>query len=84
MQTKLTLRMDEAVIAGIKVYAEKTNRSVSKIVEDYFTGITKATTIAPDLYLYPISDDIRSMTGILPEGIDAKEEYREYLAGKHA
>jgi len=36
MKTKLTLRLDEAVIERAKAYAAKRGTSVSGLVEDYF------------------------------------------------
>ncbi len=36
MQTKLTLRLEESVIAGAKSFAKQSGRSVSQIVADYF------------------------------------------------
>ncbi len=39
MQTKLTLKVDESVIQSVKRYAKKHNRSLSKLVEDYFRNL---------------------------------------------
>lgn len=36
MQTKLTLRMEEELIARAKAFARRSGRSVSQIVADYF------------------------------------------------
>jgi hypothetical protein len=40
MDTKLTLKLDRAAINSAKIYAEKNNRSLSKLVEDYFKNLT--------------------------------------------
>ncbi|HOC29106.1 MAG TPA: DUF6364 family protein [Treponemataceae bacterium] len=40
METKLTLKLDQAVIQSAKQYAEENNRSLSKLVEDYFRNLT--------------------------------------------
>ena len=40
MDTKLTLKLDQAVITSAKKYAEDNNRSLSKLAEDYFKNLT--------------------------------------------
>jgi hypothetical protein len=39
METKLTLKLDQLVIKSAKEYAENNNRSLSKLVEDYFKNL---------------------------------------------
>ena len=41
MATKLTLTIDENVIVQAKKYAQKKNRSVSKIVEEYLKNVSE-------------------------------------------
>jgi Family of unknown function (DUF6364) len=41
MVTKLTLTIDEEVIVQAKKYAQKKNRSVSKIVEEYLKNVSE-------------------------------------------
>jgi hypothetical protein len=41
MVTKLTLTIDEDVIIQAKKYAQKKNRSVSKIVEEYLKNVSE-------------------------------------------
>jgi hypothetical protein len=41
METKLTLQMDQSVILSAKEYAESHNRSLSKIVENYFRKLVQ-------------------------------------------
>jgi hypothetical protein len=40
METKLTLKLDQTVIKSAKKYAEKNNRSLSKLVEDFFKNLS--------------------------------------------
>jgi hypothetical protein len=40
METKLTLKLDQTVIKSAKKYAENNNRSLSKLVEDYFKNLS--------------------------------------------
>ena len=39
METKLTLKLDKIVINSAKQYAEKNNKSLSKLVEDFFRNL---------------------------------------------
>ena len=39
METKLTLRLDQNVIKSAKEYAENNNKSLSKLVEDFFKAL---------------------------------------------
>lgn len=41
MNTKLTLRMDEDVIRGAKVYSARVGKSVSQLVEDYLAVLAR-------------------------------------------
>lgn len=41
MQTKLTLRLDDALIAQAKEYAKERGKSLSQIVADYFQLLTE-------------------------------------------
>jgi hypothetical protein len=40
MEAKLTLKLDQTVIKSAKKYAENNNRSLSKLVEDYFKNLS--------------------------------------------
>jgi hypothetical protein len=44
MESKLTLKLDQRVIKFAKEYAENNNRSLSKLVEDYFKNLSERTT----------------------------------------
>ena len=39
METKLTLRLDQMVIDSAKKYAARNNKSLSKLVEDFFKNL---------------------------------------------
>ena len=39
METKLTLKLDQGVIASAKEYAENNHKSLSKLVEDFFRNL---------------------------------------------
>jgi hypothetical protein len=39
METKLTLKLDQKVINSAKKYAKSNNKSLSKLVEDFFINL---------------------------------------------
>lgn len=61
MQTKLTLRLEEELIDQAKEYAEKTGKSVSQLVADYFQ-LLAGRKEAPPQQSAPVT---RSLRGIL-------------------
>jgi hypothetical protein len=62
METKLTLKLDQAVIKSAKKYAENNNRSLSKLVEDYFKNLSSENTQEEE---YPPL--IKKLSGIISE-----------------
>lgn len=41
MKTRLNITIEENILSEVKLYASKQNTSVSELVEDYFTTLTK-------------------------------------------
>jgi len=39
METKLTLKLDKSIIQSAKKYAKNNDKSLSKLVEDYFRNL---------------------------------------------
>lgn len=80
MTTKLTLRLDEALIQKAKAFAKKRGKSLSQLVADYFFLLQASS--QDDL------DDIgpltRSLKGILKGANLDEEDYRRYLEKKHS
>lgn len=94
MQSKLTLRMDEELIAQAKVHAKKQGKSLSKMVADYFRllGLVESdssknqTETVAKSELPPIT---ASLVGILADVEEHKERsdkdiYYDYLEEKYA
>ena len=81
MNTKLTLRMDENLIAQAKVYAAKEGRSLSELVGTYFARISESkVTPQSRTRSYPLTD---ALWGVL-EGSNLDEsDYKKYLEDKH-
>jgi hypothetical protein len=62
METKLTLRLDQKVINSAKKYARNNNRSLSKLVEDYFKNLLSENTREEE---YPPL--VQKLSGIISE-----------------
>ena len=75
MNTKLTLSLEKTVIEDAKLYAKKTGRSLSELVENYFKNLTDKSETAEDIHP-KVKKLIRRIT--LPPDFDldkAKEEH---------
>lgn len=79
MNTKLTLRMDEDVIRGAKIYAERSGQSVSRLVEDYLRALGRGAR-TPGKELTP---RVASLLGALKGSIVSEDDYYEYLEKKY-
>ena len=79
MTTKLTLTVEKTVIERAKLYAKNTGRSLSEIIENYLTTITKES--AND----ELSPKLNKLVGVvnLPQDFDEKVELRLALEKKH-
>ena len=75
-KTKLTLRLNKRLIEQAKAYAAKHNLSVSEMVETYFLNLKETENEAHT----PL---VRQLTSILPESVDVKSAYDDYLADKY-
>ena len=79
MQTKLTLRLDEQLIKKAKAIAEKNGKSLSKIVEDYFSsmrieGVEDSKALTPR---------VRFLKGLLKGSKIKEKDYFDYLEKKY-
>ncbi len=80
MQTKLTLRLEESVIAGAKSFAKQSGRSVSQIVADYFALLDTELTEVDEVST-PIVASIRG--SLRPAEAEARA-VRQELLGRSA
>ena len=80
MNTKLTLTIDDSVIAEAKKYASRKGESLSALVENYLKSVTKKD--KPSDKFSPI---VKSLKGSFkaPEGFDYKKELTNALAKKY-
>ena len=81
MPTKLTLRLDEALIAAAKAYAHSQGRSVSVLVADYFAQLTHQAPTADAAP--PISKITASLRGALQGSKADESDYRRHLEAKY-
>ena len=79
MHTKLTLRLDDRLIAQAKDYARDTGKSLSQIVAEYFSAITSRE--RSDSTATPT---VAALRGVL-KGADlrGRRDYRAHLEDKH-
>ncbi len=79
MKIKLTLTIQKDVIEKAKVYAKKTDRSLSEIIENYLNEITD------DSLTTSISPQLKKIVGCvkLPKNFNEAKALREYLEKKH-
>ena len=80
METKLTLKLDKAVIGRAKSYAKRRKTSLSNLVENYLEHIT-----SPESGDEEISPLVKKLSGIihLSPGYDYKKKYRAHLKKKY-
>ena len=94
MNTKLTLRLDERLIASTKYYAAREGRSVSELVAAYFVRLdalaNERNESTHTVTTAPIAGDARKSRfyGLLAnaqiDGQDVDERaYRQHLTQKH-
>lgn len=77
MNTKLTLRLDDALIAKAKEHSSRSGKSLSRLVGDFFALIDSAETGTE------ITPRVRSLRGVLAgSGLD-EHDYRRHLEEKH-
>lgn len=77
MQTKLTLRMDEALIEQAKRYAKEQGKSLSQVVADYFSAFTHT----PEKK--PLAPATQSLLGIMKDNPLDEADYKQHLENKH-
>jgi len=79
MNTKLTLRLDDRLIDRAKRYSDRSGKSVSQLVSDYF-ALIEADEPIPGTELTP---RVRSMIGSLKGATTTEADYRRHLEEKY-
>ena len=94
--TKLTLRLDSALIVGAKRYAQDQDRSLSQLVADYFAQLTRkapaagrAAAPAVTAALGPITTGLRGALrqpdggAVAMRALSGRDEYRAHLEERY-
>ena len=79
MNTKLTLRLEEALIKSAKIHAHSIGKSVSQMVADYFYLLDKKKLKKP-IQLSPI---VKSLRGSLKKSDMDESDYKSFLEDKY-
>ena len=79
MNTKLTLNLDKEIIEEAKIYAKSHHVSLSKLIENYLNSLTRKTKKKSS-----VSELVESLTGIIPNEYNEKDDYRNYIDKKYS
>ncbi len=77
MNTKLTLRLDDKLIASAKRHSAESGKSISQLVSDFFALID-----AKDADI-EITPRVRSLRGVLAGSNLDESDYRRHLEEKY-
>lgn len=84
MNSKLTLRMEKELIDAAKRRSEKSGRSVSKMVADYFTVLRESEKIGEgERGEAAFTPTVRLLLGSMKGRPVTEKDYRDYLEEKH-
>ena len=78
MQTKLTLRLEDALVRKAKAYARRSGKSVSSLVADFFALLGRPTDGTQEL-----TPTVRSLLGSLGDKRVSEQDYRRHIEKKH-
>jgi Family of unknown function (DUF6364) len=79
MRTKLTLRIDEGLIARAKAYSRASGKSVSQIVADYLALLPNR----PGEGGARVTPTVRSLRGLLRGAKLDEADYRRHLEDRY-
>lgn len=82
MQTKLTLRLEQRLIRRAKAYAQRTGKSVSELVADFFGRLEAPAEDTPRPVVAQ-SPAVQSLVGALSKARVDEPDYRKHLVQKH-
>jgi hypothetical protein len=86
MQTKLTLRLDDALIEKAKAWAKERRISLSQAVAELFAQLPEKKTRKPPSTLSPWTRRLIGTAagkGKAPTDEEVRRDYLDYLAAKH-
>lgn len=80
MHAKLTLRLDETLIAEAKEYSRRAGKPLSQLVAEFFSSLGPRPGTKENLDLPP---RVRELYGCLAGANVDEEDYRRYLEEKY-
>ena len=79
MSTKLTLNLDKEIINEAKIYAKSHSVSLSKLIENYLNSLTQKSKEKSS-----VSALVESLTVIIPNDYEERDDYRNYIDKKYS
>jgi len=74
--TKLTIRLPKGDVEFAKAYAKAHGLSVTEVIDRYLRRMRALEQRVP-------SAELEAITGLVPEDVNAEDEYRRHLRDKH-
>ncbi len=81
MDTKLTLKLNQAVIESAKIYARNKKVSLSRLIESYLQALTTNESKS-EFEISPFVKSISTGKSLLDD-LDYKNEYSDFLMEKY-
>lgn len=78
MSSKLTLSIDESVLRRAKQYARAHGKSLSKVIEQYLSYVTR-----DELPPNDVTEEVARLSDTLPASLVERDLKYEYLAEKY-
>ena len=75
---RMTIRLPRASLVFAHEYAEQTGTTVTDLVIRYFERIKASFATSP------VPKSVRKVAGIVPQSIDAREDYRKHLVERYS
>lgn len=79
MQSKLTIRLDSALIRRAKDYARRSGKSIASVVAEYFASLSNGVDRESD----ELPPKVRSLKGALRGSKVSENDYRAHIEEKH-
>lgn len=81
MDAKLTIKLDQDVIALAKMFAKKKNTSLSRLIEQYLEQLTSE----ENEEVISVTPLVKSLSGVVhsPENSATRKSYLQYLKKKY-
>lgn len=75
--TKLTIRLPTQHVEYVKAYAKAHGLTVTEVIDRFLRRMQALDEQAP-------SAELNAITGLVPNDIDAREDYRRHVLEKHS